>query len=192
MHTYYKHTSMHIASCTLTYAYMQCTHPCTLTRVHWHMHTHTNITYVNTYSIYIHTHTLDICILTHTLDICIYIMCILQTYILIWAIHILNTKIPWNYTYINTLQITYIHIRTCTCTYIYSFIHCYIYIRTYAYNVTHINFTNIDPYTYIHTLYTCIHIHTLHMYITYTYIHTLHMYIDIITYAHTHTWSYTL
>ena len=65
--------------------------------------------------------------------------------------------------------------------------HITIYIRTYAYDV--ISSTNIHPYTYIHTLHTCIHTLMLHMYITYAYISSE---TTIGTYIHTHTYMNTL
>ena len=102
------------------------------------------------------------------------------------------TYIPRKYTYINTLHITCIHIRT--------FIHAYTYICLQCYKYKFYKHTSIHIYTYItsihiYTYITYIHIYT---YITYIhiYIHTtiVHIYIHIHTYhAHiTITHPYTL
>ena len=85
---------------------------------------------------------------------------------------------------------THMYIRTWT--YMYSFVYCCMYIRTYAYNDTRINFTNINPYTYVYMfhildiygyvhsyMYIHIFIHTLNN----TYIHTLDIYIVLCTYC---------
>ena len=103
-----------------------------------YIHIHTFV-HVHTYH-HIHTH-----IDTRTLDIYICIMHILQRH-------------PC------TLNHEYWHIHICIHIYTLHIPHITIYICTYAYNVK--SFTNIHPYTYIHTLHTCIHIHMLHMYIT--------------------------
>ena len=83
------------------------------------------------------------------------------------CIHILHITICIDHT--RPYKPQYIHIP-----------HITRYICTYAYNV--ISFTNIHPYTYIHTLHTCIHINMLH---THTYIHFI---IDYNTYMYTYTY----
>ena len=96
-----------------------------------HMYTYTYIGYMHTYYVY------------------------MQTYIPIWAIHILNLKIPWKYTCINILHITCIHIRTFIhvhTSFIHATLHIYtpkIYIHKY---ITYYMYTH----TYIHS---CIYIH---------------------------------
>ena len=82
-----------------------------------------------------------------------------------------NTLKLYIHKYITYYIYRYIHIRTCTD--IYLFRHCYMYIRTYAYNVIHINFTNKHQNTYIHALHTYM-------------IRILPIYIDIIKHTHTH------
>ena len=113
------------------------------------------------------THTLDICMVTHTSDLCMHIMCILQTYIHIWAINIYIHK-----------YITY---------YIYTYMCMYMdtHIFIHAYNDTRINVTNL------HT--SCIYIHTIqhvHAY-THTYVHmciyVCGVYVHIVLYEWIHT-----
>ena len=114
---------------------------------------------------------------------------ILQTYIHIQDKHILNMKIFRKYTYINTLHITCIHIRTFIhvhTSFIHASLHVYTYICLQCYKYKFYKHTSIHIYTYI----TSIHIYT---YITYIhiYIHTtiVHIYIHImhILQSHIHT-----
>ena len=103
-----------------------------------HMYTYTYIGYMHTYYVY------------------------MQTYIPIWAIHILNLKIPRKYTYINTLHITCIHIRTFIHVHT-SFIHAYTYICLQCYKYKFYKHTSIHINTYIKTI-------NIYKYITYIHI----------------------
>ena len=123
--TYCNHTSIHIESCTLIYAYMH-----TYTYIPYaYMHAHMYIsTWTYIYSFihcYIYMH-------THTLDIYIDIMHMLQSHIHTHWIMCIDICI---YTYIHTYEHTYI---TYAYTHVHSLMDIHIFIHTLLHAYTHI------------------------------------------------------